>query len=74
MKKFITLLSLPLFLLLSSFQSQEIEMADKMRSDGLIYVLVLIVLLILGGLFFYLFTIERKVKKLEKENSEDKKE
>lgn len=41
------------------------EMADTMRSNGMIYVLVGVILIILAGLFVYLFSIERKVKKLE---------
>lgn len=43
----------------------EPEMADAMRSDGKIYVVVSIVLIILAGLILYLFMLDRKVKKLE---------
>ncbi len=54
-------------LLLSSLAfAQEPEMADKMRSEGKIYVLVAIILTILSGLLIYLFIIEKKVSKLEK--------
>lgn len=41
------------------------EMADTMRSNGKIYVVVGVILIVLIGLFIYLFSIERKVKKLE---------
>jgi hypothetical protein len=41
------------------------EMADTMRSNGKIYVVVGVILIVLAGLFIYLFSIERKVKKLE---------
>ena len=41
------------------------EMADAMRSNGKIYVVVSIVLIVLAGLIAYLFTLDRKVKKLE---------
>lgn len=58
------------FLFNAIIQSQEIEMSDGIRANGMIYVLVCIILLILGGLIFYLFTIDRKVKKLEKESSD----
>lgn len=58
-----------LFLLLTIVQlsafSQEIEMADQMRAEGKIYVVVTVVLTILIGLLFYLFSLDRKLKKLE---------
>ena len=43
----------------------EVEMADGMRSEGKIYVVVGIILIILTGLVVYLVTLDRKVKKLE---------
>jgi CcmD family protein len=43
----------------------EPEMADTMRSEGKIFVVVAIILIVLLGLFIYLFLIDRKVKKLE---------
>ena len=43
------------------------EMADIMRSNGKIYVVVAVVLIILLGLFAYVFMIDRKISKLEKE-------
>lgn len=42
------------------------EMADTMRSNGKIYVVVTIVVIILVGLIAYLFLLDNKVKKLEK--------
>ena len=55
-----------LFLSLVS-TAQTLEMADKMRSEGKIYVVIAVVLTILIGLLIYLFTIDRKLSKLEKE-------
>ena len=49
---------------------QEPEMADTMRSEGKIYVVVAIVLVVLGGLIGYLFLLDRKVSRIEK--SQDK--
>ena len=46
--------------------SQEVEMADDMRSNGKIYVVVAILLVILIGLVLYLVSIDRKVTRLEK--------
>lgn len=49
---------------------QQVEMADVMRSEGKIYVVVGIVAIVLAIMFLYLFTIDRKVKKLENQLSE----
>ncbi len=50
--------------------SQEVEMADNMRAEGKIYVVIAILLLILTGLFFYLFMLDRKATRLEKKVDE----
>lgn len=61
-----------LFLFLSfalafvSSQAQTPEMADTMRSEGKIYVVVAILLIVLFGLIAFLVFIDRKVSKLEK--------
>lgn len=47
-------------------QSAEVEMADTMRSEGKIYVVVAVLLLIFGGLIAYLIMLDRKIGKLEK--------
>lgn len=47
-------------------QGQPVEMADAMRSEGKIYVVVAIVLLVLVGLILYLFLMERKLRSLER--------
>lgn len=47
--------------------STEVSMADGFRAEGKIYVLVAIILTILAGLIFYLFRIDRKISRLEKE-------
>ena len=51
---------------LSFFLNIQVEMADSFRSDGKIYVVVLVALIILVGMFFYLFRIEGKIKDLNK--------
>ena len=45
----------------------QVPMADGMRSEGKIYVVVAIVLIILVGLVGFLFMMDRKVTKLEKQ-------
>ena len=52
----------------------DIEMADKMKAEGKIYVVVGVVLIILVGLLVYLMRIERKVSKMEKEMEAEKAE
>jgi len=45
---------------------KKVEMADVMRSNGKIYVVVAVVVAILIGLFIYVITVDRKISKLEK--------
>lgn len=52
--------------------SQEVEMADTLRSEGKIYVVVVIVLMVLTGLIAYLIFIDRKVTRLENKLKENK--
>ena len=51
---------------LSFFLNIQVEMADAFRSEGKIYVVVLVALIILVGIFFYLFRIEGKIKDINK--------
>ena len=46
--------------------AQETEMADVMKSNGKIYVVIAVMLTILAGLVLYLFRLDRKISKLEK--------
>ena len=48
--------------------SQKVQMADTMRSNGRIYVVVAVMSTILIGLILYLVRLDRKISKLEKEN------
>ena len=62
-----------LLLLLLSFTTvfaqtgQSTDMADALRSSGKIYVVVLVIAIIFIGLAIYLFSIDRRLKKIEKE-------
>lgn len=47
-------------------QNKPVEMADTMRSNGKIYIVVAVCLTILIGLFLYVWNIDRKISKLEK--------
>jgi len=60
-----------LFLALLSYvsvyaQGGDVEMADTLRSSGKIYVVVLTIAIVFVGLAIYLFTIDRRLKKIEK--------
>jgi len=56
-----------LTLTLYTAQAQnDVEMADQMRSEGKIYVVVAVILTVLVGLILYLLVLDRKVNKLEK--------
>jgi hypothetical protein len=45
--------------------SDTVEMADKMRSSGKIYVVIAVILTILAGLILYLVRLDRKITRLE---------
>lgn len=53
--------------LISFAQAKKVEMADAMRSNGKIYIVVAVCLTILVGLFLYVFSLDRKLSKIEKE-------
>ena len=68
MKKLLTIL----FLLFPSLhllaQNNNIEMADKLREDGKIYIVVICIVIILFGLLIYLFSLDKRLKLLEKKS------
>ncbi len=49
------------------YTNSSVEMADKFRQDGKIYVVVAVAAIILAGLLVYAFTLDRKISKLEEE-------
>ena len=51
---------------LSFFRNIQVEMADTFRSDGKIYVVILVALIILIGIFLYLYRIEKKINDMNK--------
>lgn len=68
MKKLLTIL----FFLFSSLnllaQNNDIEMADQLRADGKIYIVVICIVIILAGLLIYLFSLDKRLKLLEKKS------
>jgi hypothetical protein len=73
-KGFLSFLLLNLFIgfpYLLFAQDDSVEMADTMRQNGKIYVVVAVVSIILLGLLLALINLDRKVKRLEKERRKD---
>lgn len=53
-----------------SLMAQGIDMADEMRASGKIYVVVAVMSLVFLGVVLYLFRLDKKLDKLEKELKE----
>jgi hypothetical protein len=68
MKKITYCLLLLLFYIPAFPQATEVEMADTMRANGKIYVVVSIIFIVLIGFIAYLIAIDRKLTRLEKEH------
>jgi len=66
-----TLLLSPLQIFCQS--SSEVEMADSLRSNGKIYVVVVGLVIILTGITVLLIVIERKLQRLENRENSSKK-
>lgn len=47
-------------------QNNDVEMADALRSSGKIYVVVAVICVIFIGLIIYLFSIDRRVRNIER--------
>lgn len=74
MKKISFLLSLLLLATICFAQQQAseiVEMADRLRSSGKIYVVVTVLMVIFSGIIVYLISIDRKLSRLEKQNKDN---
>jgi CcmD family protein len=49
--------------------NKPVQMADAMRSNGKIYVVVAVLAIIFLGIIFYLVRLEKKISHLEKNSS-----
>ena len=63
----LSLITLLLSLAATAQESQP-EMADTMRSNGKIFVVVLVLATIFAGIIAYLVRLDRKITKIEKNN------
>ena len=64
-KRLLTTIFLMLITVMAA--NAEPEMADKLRAEGKIYVVVMVLATIFAGIFAYLIILDRKISKLEKE-------
>lgn len=71
MKRFILFVLLSIFSVINAFAQivdhADVEMADQMRAEGKIYVVVAVVLIVFTGLILYLISLDRKISMIEKE-------
>ena len=47
---------------------KQVEMADKLRADGKIYVVIAVLVIILLGIILYVARLDKKITRLEKES------
>lgn len=67
-KKFLLALALMItrLTLFAQETTNKVEMADTLRQNGKIYVVVAVILIIFIGIILYLIRLDRKISKLEK--------
>jgi len=65
--KLLLLLTCLMTNLLVMAQGASVDMADTMRKEGKIYVVVAVILTIFDGIIFYLVRLDSKISRLEKE-------
>jgi hypothetical protein len=74
-KYFLTVVSFCIFSIVNQLQiiaqESDIEMADVMRDNGKIFVVVAVVGVILSCLLVFLMIIDKKVRKLEKNDKKN---
>ena len=65
-KSLLLSLALSTFTIMANAQDRTVEMADTMRSNGKIYVVVAVVITIFIGIILYLVRLDKKISRLEK--------
>jgi len=65
-KLFLVLILMLAFVPVFAQQTNDVEMADVLRSSGKIYVVITTIAIVFVGLAAYLFMIDRRLRKLEK--------
>ena len=67
MKKLFGLATILMGLKTFAQEPNNVEMADTMRANGKIYVVVTVLVVIFIGIIIYLINLDRKISKIEKE-------
>jgi CcmD family protein len=70
--KLTTLLLILISIGASAQSTEQVEMADSLRANGKIYIVVIVLAVIFIGIVAFLFNTDRKVSRLEKEIRERK--
>lgn len=65
--KTLKILFASLFVFIARSTYAQVEMADKFRGEGKIYVVIAVILIILSGFFYLLFKLDKKTKRLAEE-------
>ena len=65
MKRIHNILFLFTLLISSSVEAQDIDMADGMRAEGKIYVVITIAFFVLAVMSIYMISIDRRIRKME---------
>jgi CcmD family protein len=65
MKKIISFI-ITLLTSFNLFAQEEVQMADQMRADGKIWVVVAVIAVVFVGIIAYLVLLDRKIRKIEK--------
>lgn len=65
MKNLFSILTLLVISIPAFAQDNGVDMATTLRSSGKIYVVVVVIAVIFVGLLIYLFSIDKRLKKLE---------
>ena len=66
MKKILTTIIFFLILTQNLFAQQDVEMADTLRQDGKIWVVVGVIAIVFLGIIGYLVSLDKKISKIEK--------
>ncbi len=66
MKKFILAILFVLNSVITNAQDAQVEMADALRANGKIYVVVVVLALVFTGIIVYLVNLDSKITKIEK--------
>ena len=73
MKKFCLIITACLLTVISALaQAPDVAMADQMRADGKIYVVVAVMGILYFGMLMYLLLLDNKISKVEKLVAEKK--